>query len=77
MHNLCDLIKGLKCKSMIIILNTHQLLEVFYAFRLDELFHTSNAYNHPFAFQPFDQIAKINAFIHSKSFSKDHRHVFT
>ena len=62
---------------MIIILNTHQLLEVFYAFQLDELFHMSNAYNHPYAFQPVDQIAKIIAFIHSKSFRKDHRHVFT
>ena len=62
---------------MIIILNTHQLLEVFYAFGLDELFHTSNAYNQTFAFQPFDQIAEINAFIHPKSFRKDHRHVFT
>ena len=61
---------------MIIILNTHQLLEVFYAFRLDELFHMSNAHNQTFAFQPFDQIADINAFIHSISFRKDHRHVF-
>ena len=46
-------------------------------FDFDELFHTSNAYNQTFAFQPCDQLAEINAFIHSISFRKDHRHMFT